>query len=158
MNAPQIEAVLHAAVIGRIGCHTAGRTYVVPVTYAYLDGCVYGHSAAGLKVQMMRANPAVCFEVEQVDDLANWRSVIAWGTFEELRGDDAASGMKVLMDRLMPVLASATAYPGPGRGPHGAPAAPGADHAPPEAVLYRIRLAEKSGRFEKRQAAPEAQR
>ena len=32
----------------------------------------------------MRANPFVCFEVEDIDDLANWHSVIAWGVFEEL--------------------------------------------------------------------------
>ena len=39
---------------------------------------------------MMRANPFVCFEVEDIDDLANWHSVIAWGVFEELACEDEA--------------------------------------------------------------------
>jgi nitroimidazol reductase NimA-like FMN-containing flavoprotein (pyridoxamine 5'-phosphate oxidase superfamily) len=28
---------------------------------------------------MMRANPHVCFEVDHRENLANWRSVVAWG-------------------------------------------------------------------------------
>ena len=35
---------------------------------------------------MMRENPWVCVEVDHMDNLANWRSVIAWGRFEELGG------------------------------------------------------------------------
>jgi len=33
----QIDQVLRSEVVGRIGCHDAGRPYVVPITYAY-DG------------------------------------------------------------------------------------------------------------------------
>lgn len=44
----------------------------------------------GQKLHMMRANPFVCFEVEDIDDLANWHSVIAWGVFEELACEDEA--------------------------------------------------------------------
>jgi hypothetical protein len=40
---------------------------------------VCGHSADGLKITMMRANPHVCFEVDHRENLANWRSVVAWG-------------------------------------------------------------------------------
>ncbi|WBM79337.1 pyridoxamine 5'-phosphate oxidase family protein [Cryobacterium breve] len=83
LNAREIDAVLHTSVVGRIGCHSDGRTYIVPITYAYDGDTVYAHSAAGTKVEMMRANPAVCFEVEQLDDLASWRTVVAWGEFEE---------------------------------------------------------------------------
>ena len=65
---------MSAPVVG----HDAGRADVDPITYAYHDGAVYGHSTEGQKLHMMRADPYVCFEVEQIDDLANWRSVIAW--------------------------------------------------------------------------------
>lgn len=145
LSAEQIERVLHGQVLGRIGCHAAGRTYVVPVTYAYDGQAVYAHSGEGLKLQMMRASPEVCFEVEEVDDLARWRSVIAWGRFEELHGEAAAAGMRVLLGRLMPLMTSETAQPS-----HGLSAAHRTDTSGKSALLYRIVLGEKTGRFEKR--------
>lgn len=142
LNDRQIEQVLNAEVIGRIGCLHEGRVYVVPVTYAYDGQSVYGHSVDGAKLQAMRAHPEVCFEVEHVDNLANWQSVIARGTFEELHGDEARAGMQLLIDRLMPLLASSTSGP-----PHGEGSA---EAGARQACIYRIRLSEKTGRYEKR--------
>ncbi len=140
MSASQIEAVLHSEVIGRIGCISDDRVYVVPVTYVYDGACVYGHSADGDKLRAMRTHPQVCFEVERVDNLANWQSVIAWGTFEELRGQDAEAGMRLLVDRLLPLLTSSTSAPTHDAGTSGAT----------HASVYRIRLERRTGRFEKR--------
>ena len=145
LTSEQIEQVLRTEVIGRIGCHLEGRTYVVPITYAYLDGAVYAHSAEGLKLQMMRMNPAVCFEVDHMDDMANWRSVIATGRFEELHGEAAKLGLQVLLARLAPLMTSESSTPS-----HGRPEAHRADTAGHTAVLYRVMLSEKTGRFEKR--------
>jgi nitroimidazol reductase NimA-like FMN-containing flavoprotein (pyridoxamine 5'-phosphate oxidase superfamily) len=136
----QIESVLRSEVVGRIGCLSDGHVYVVPVTYVYDGECVYGHSADGDKLRAMRAHPDVCFEVEHVDNLANWQSVIAWGTFEELSGTDAEAGMRLLVDRLLPLLSSSTSPPD-----HDAGSA-GGGHA----SVYRIRLGRRTGRFEKR--------
>lgn len=134
----QVEAFLSAGIIGRIGCHAYGRTYVVPVTYVYERGAVYAHSSEGMKLHMMRENPHVCFEADRMDDLANWESVIATGTFEELRGEDAERGMALLVDRLDPLVSQ----------PPGASVHPKSGTA--RAVVYRITLEEKSGRFERR--------
>lgn len=111
LNAEQIEQLLRSEVIGRIGCHAGGRTYVVPVTFAYDGEHVYAHSADGLKIRMMRENPSVCFEVDRMENMANWQSVIAWGTFEELSGAEAQRGMSYLIDRLLPLMTSATSTP-----------------------------------------------
>jgi nitroimidazol reductase NimA-like FMN-containing flavoprotein (pyridoxamine 5'-phosphate oxidase superfamily) len=146
LGGAEIERVLRSEVVGRIGCHAEGRTYVVPVTYAYQDGCVYAHSQEGTKLRLMRANPRVCFEVESLRSMVDWESVIAWGTFEELEGEDAHRAMRVLIERLTPLLVSQTARLRPGMHPHRAPPA-GDGHG---AVAYRIRLVEKSGRFERR--------
>jgi nitroimidazol reductase NimA-like FMN-containing flavoprotein (pyridoxamine 5'-phosphate oxidase superfamily) len=147
LDGDQIEQILRGEVIGRIGCHDAGRAYVVPITYVYDGVAVYGHSTEGQKLHMMCANPFVCFEVEQIDDLANWHSVIAWGVFEELAGKDEQRSLQLLVHRLMPLLPSATAHPGAG-----AQDAEGHSHdrAGRTLVLYRIVLNEKSGRFENR--------
>jgi hypothetical protein len=142
LNERQIDQVLRSEVIGRIGCVSEGRVYVVPVTYVYDGTCTYGHSMDGAKLRAMRANPDVCLEVEHVDNLSNWQSVIAWGTFEELEGQEWDAGMRLLVDRIMPLLVSSTSGP-----PHGE--SPGAS-GPRHGSVYRIRLGERTGRFEKR--------
>jgi nitroimidazol reductase NimA-like FMN-containing flavoprotein (pyridoxamine 5'-phosphate oxidase superfamily) len=130
----EITKVLRDGMIGRIGTHVAGRTYVVPVTYVYDGDSVYGHSTLGQKIRMMRRNPTVCFQVDDIDGMANWRSVIAQGTYEELHGDMATAAVKLIRARIGALTTSETAGPA-GRS--------GRSH-----VSYRIRLHEKSGRYE----------
>lgn len=97
----EIDAFLDAHVIGRIGCHVDGATYVVPVIYAYDGECAYVFSVEGRKVEMMRANPRVCFEVDEydVDGRGGWRSVIVDGVYEELAGEDAERTLSLLSER-----------------------------------------------------------
>ena len=141
----QIENVLRSEVTGRIGCHAEGRTYVVPVSYAYDGEYVYAHSADGLKVRTMRFNPNVCFEVEQIDGLANWRSIIGWGTYEELQGANEDRARQLLAERFAPLVTGETAH---------SPAWPCteqdrfADNVR-RSIFYRIRLTEKTGRYER---------
>lgn len=129
----QIEQLLASEVIARIGCISDGRVYVVPVTYVYDGTYVWGHAMNGAKLSAMRADPRVCVEVEHVDDLSNWRSVIAWGTFEECTGEDWDAGMALLVERIMPLLTLP---------PH--PDLSGLRRG----SVYRIRLQTKTGRFE----------
>ncbi len=134
----EIETMLHAHCVGRIGCHAYGQTYVVPITYAYDGACVYAHTGVGMKLHMLRRNPHVCFEIDQMDDLANWQSVIAWGVFEELRGAAADEALALLVECVESRLS----------GPPGASAHPHGAMTP--AVVYRVKLEQKTGRYERR--------
>ena len=136
LDAAQIEELLHGEVIARLGCVSDGRPYVVPVTYVYDGTYVWGHGMDGAKLRAMRARNEVCVEVENVDDLSNWRSVIAWGTYEECHGADWDTGMALLVERIMPLLK----FP-----PHQTPDPAGPKHG----TVYRIKLAAKTGRFER---------
>lgn len=98
--------------------------------------------ADGTKLRAMRSHPAVCSEVEHIDDLTHWQSVIAWGTFEELHGADAEAGMRVLMNRPLPLMVSETSQP-----PH---PVHHTDTPGRQASVYRIGPSERTGRFEKR--------
>lgn len=138
LTAAEIETVLADNIFGRIGCHAFGRTYVVPITYAYDGRHVYANSPEGMKLHMMRSNPKVCFEVDTVDGSANWQSVIASGHFEELHGDQARDGWQLLVDRIERSVAT----------PPGATVHPTSAAEP--AIIYRLHLDEKTGRFEKR--------
>lgn len=141
----QIDQVLQAQSLGRVGCYADEKMYVVPVTYVYHDGFIYAHSKEGMKVKMMRKNPGVCFQVDVMENMTNWRSVILWGRYEELKSEkEQQAGMKIMMDRLEPFITSETVR-----------ASQSFSH-PPEvvekdfkAVAYRIRITEKTGRFEK---------
>jgi nitroimidazol reductase NimA-like FMN-containing flavoprotein (pyridoxamine 5'-phosphate oxidase superfamily) len=139
LTGAEVEAFLAEQVVGRIGCHVDGTTYVVPVIYAYADGCVHVFTVEGRKVEMMRANPSVCFEVDEydADGRGSWRSVIAEGAFEELRGDDA--------ERVLALLAARFRRDGERRDPTRRPrggSRPG--------VAFRIRLREATGRAVRR--------
>lgn len=143
----EVEDLLRSEFTGRIGCHAEGRTYVVPITYVYQGGYVYCHSAeGGLKLQLMRKNPDVCFEVDRVTDMGNWKSVIASGRYEELGGRHAIEAMDILIGRFAGVEHPERAHP--------SYVLRAADTEPArvdgrEIVLFRIHLADKTGRFER---------
>jgi uncharacterized protein len=146
----QIEHLLQTEIVGRIGGYAGDRIYVVPISYLYHEGSIYGHSGLGMKIEMMRERPQVCFEIDHIDDLANWESVIVWGTYEELEGEEAQKAVQLLAGRLTPLIS-----PQGGHLPH-----PWNDHggstehilhrASRHGVVFRIRVTEKTGRCEQR--------
>ncbi len=144
LNTEEIEKLIHEQFIGRIGCHANGHTYVVPVSYAYDGTFVYCRTFEGMKVRMMRTNPQVCFEIDDTKNLANWKSVIAWGEFEELKEKSARAGaLQKLQDRILPGINSETMHISPQW-----PFAP--DNLNDiDGIIFRIRLSKKTGRFEK---------
>jgi nitroimidazol reductase NimA-like FMN-containing flavoprotein (pyridoxamine 5'-phosphate oxidase superfamily) len=95
----EIDSFLREQFVARIGCHTDGETYVVPVIYAWDGECAWVQSIEGRKTRMLRANPEVCFEVDEYRD-GSWRSVILWGRYEELAGADAERAIELLVERL----------------------------------------------------------
>jgi nitroimidazol reductase NimA-like FMN-containing flavoprotein (pyridoxamine 5'-phosphate oxidase superfamily) len=94
-------------VLGRIGCHSSGFTYVVPIGYAYDGESIFCHCSEGLKTDMMRKNPKVCFEVDALHGLAEWESVIAWGDYEEIRDPkQREKALLLLFERKLPTTVS----------------------------------------------------
>jgi hypothetical protein len=146
LNARQIDQILRSEVVGHLGCSAEGRIYVAPMSYVYDGACIYGHAIEGLKLRMLRTNPQVCFQVERIENLANWVSVIVWGAFEQVAEDAAKDAMQLFLDRMEPLQASETAI-----SPHRAPTdVPAIDLQGNPMVFFRIRITERSGRFEKR--------
>jgi nitroimidazol reductase NimA-like FMN-containing flavoprotein (pyridoxamine 5'-phosphate oxidase superfamily) len=93
---------------------------------------------------MMRKNPNVCFQVDSFEDMADWKSVIVWGVFEELINDEERNkGLKILINRILPGISSETMKLSP-TWPF-----PAKDYNKIEGIIFRIRLTEKTGRCEK---------
>ena len=87
---------------------------------------------------MMRSHPTVCFEVDRMDSLTSWQSVIAIGTFSELQAKEAGLAMELLRHRLAPLVPSATSVPDGHLHPSGLPWS-----------VFRILLGERTGRYER---------
>jgi nitroimidazol reductase NimA-like FMN-containing flavoprotein (pyridoxamine 5'-phosphate oxidase superfamily) len=144
LNVEESRSLLKRHILGRIGCHAEGKTYVVPISYAFDGEDIYCHSFEGMKLHVMRKNPKVCFQVDQMANMANWESVVAWGTFEEITDPvKRKQALNILLDRIIPVVSSATVRLSPDW------PFPPKDAEKIEGVIFRIRLDEITGRFEK---------
>jgi nitroimidazol reductase NimA-like FMN-containing flavoprotein (pyridoxamine 5'-phosphate oxidase superfamily) len=134
MSADEIDATLRRHRVGRIGCSVNDRPYVVPMNYAYDGTYVYSCALPGRKIDVMREQPLVCFEVDEIESASIWRCVIAEGIFEELSGEESRRHALAQL------------------------AARDAGLVPPSPILgervvvFRLRLTERSGRFERRDA------
>ncbi|MEO0331404.1 MAG: pyridoxamine 5'-phosphate oxidase family protein [Bacteroidota bacterium] len=140
----QIETLLTSQVVGRLGCGQGEDLYIVPILFAFDPPYIYSHTREGIKVALMRQQPQVCLEVDQIDNLANWRSVIIWGKFEELTDHAAEEGLQVLKNRLYPLQTGVYSQ--------SILDLQAQDVSRVERraeVIYRIKIERQSGRFEK---------
>ena len=124
LHPDEIEAVLHRHHVGRLACILAGAPYLVPITYTYRDGVLYGHTGPGQKLEALRANPQVAFEVDERWETTTWRSVVVRGVFAELTMPQEQAAARTALRG---------AYPDAARGLAGG-------------VLFRITPTEKTGR------------
>jgi hypothetical protein len=131
MSPNEIDEFVLSQRVGRVGCHVGGETYVVPVIFGWDGDCIYVYTTAGKKVDMMRENHRVCFEVDEYLTSGGWRSVIAQGVFEELEGDDALRALQIITERVSANREGGSSRPrGEGRTP----------------VAFRIRTNDVTGR------------
>jgi nitroimidazol reductase NimA-like FMN-containing flavoprotein (pyridoxamine 5'-phosphate oxidase superfamily) len=80
----QATKLLGSKGIGRLGCVVSGAPYIVPINYFLEDGCIYSHSLPGLKITALNENPRACLQTDEVESDFCWRSVLAFGTYEEV--------------------------------------------------------------------------
>ncbi len=150
LNEQQIEEVLKTQVLGRIACHANDVTYIVPIVYAYDENSIIARSNDGLKIDIMRKNPKVCFEVEDIKDLANWKTVILWGDFVEItEAEDRTNAIDKLLHRHLPMVTGEMARFTPNW-----PFKP--DNLNEiEGIIYKIDITKRTGRFENYQGIEE---
>lgn len=75
----------------------------------------------------MRGNPKVCFQIDEIEGDFNWRSVIVYGSYEEIAlKDERARAMSLLLRRF-PSLTPVETYIVEGSGT-------------PAPIMFRIRI------------------
>jgi hypothetical protein len=125
LHPDEIESVLHRHHLGRLACIVDGEPYVVPITYTYQDGFIYGHTMPGQKLDAMRAEPRVSFEVDERWEADTWRSAVVRGNFEELTAEEDRGAALAALRRAQPDTSRVAGC----------------------GVLFRIRPSEKTGRL-----------
>jgi len=90
-NKKIITEILSKSIICRIGLYDEDYPYIVPLNYGYNDNTLYFHCAkSGKKLDLIRRNNKVCFEIEQPYEIissdiscewtSKYRSIIGFGT------------------------------------------------------------------------------
>ena len=134
----EIDEVLQNNSVGRIGCTDGSKIYVVPINYAYDGKHILAHAMPGLKIEMMRTHPDICFQVDQVHNATNWKSVILWGTYHELLDERSRNeAVKAFAEKMIHIKVSSTAH------------LTDSAQETVRAVIFRIIIGERTGRFER---------
>lgn len=124
--------VLQSARVARLGCVVDGDPYIVPINFNFEDDYIYSHSLPGLKIEALRKNPRACVQVDEVESDLCWRSVLAFGNFEEVWNQ---SERKELLGKLLKQFPMLTPVE----------SAIAADGSALEVVVYRIRIDRLTG-------------
>jgi len=133
-----IDHLLNNQYFGRIGCSADNQLLIEPVMYHFDGLYIYGITREGTKTQMLRKNPNVAFEIDEMVSPGVWHSVVIEGEFEELQGNERDYAVYLLNHRKVPLFAgekpglAGTAHPD------------GPKVVTP--VVYRIHIRTKTGR------------
>lgn len=112
----EIEEILAIAMVGRLGTCAHGIPYIIPVNFTYdkeTSGIFLHCANEGRKLDNIRANRNVCFEVEDVKNIivkqptcgssVAYRSVIVFGSIEILTDREAKDkALQRLADKYAP--------------------------------------------------------
>lgn len=144
LTGAQMDHLLRSRPYGRLGCGNFDKMYLVPLSYVYDGQYIYSHSKEGMKISLMRANPKVCFQVDEIQSMNNWWSIILWADYEELDGPEKAKALDLLNDRFAAFDFSAAVTPTPRD-----PLMKGFVEKDVRPIIFRLKVTDKSGRMEK---------
>ncbi len=141
----QMDHLLLTQSYGRLGCGQGEELHIVPLSYVYDGTYLYAHSKEGMKISLMRKQPQVTFQVDEIQDVNNWWSIIIWAEYEELTSDPLkAETMRLLNDRFAAFSSSKALHPTP-PGPH----MTGFAEKAAQPIFFRLKVLRKSGRSER---------
>lgn len=106
----EMEAILDAAPVIRLGLIDGDEPYVVPLNFVRLGGAIYFHCAKeGRKLEIIAARPKVCFEATArgeveagaapCDCTTYYESVIGWGAARRLEAAEEKTAALAALNR-----------------------------------------------------------
>lgn len=82
LTTEQCHALLASQNVGRLAFTFRDRVDIEPVHYVFRDGWIWGRTQHGTKVEILAHHPWVAFEVDKVEALFTWQSVVVHGRVE----------------------------------------------------------------------------
>jgi uncharacterized protein len=132
LSASESHELLRSGRIARLGCVVDGEPYVVPVNYFIEGEYAYVHSLPGRKIEALRAHPRACLQLDEIKDYVDWHSVLAYGTYEEIKSPDERARVLNAFSKHFPLLTpvESTVIQ---------------DATPPAIIAFRLRLDSVTG-------------
>jgi hypothetical protein len=134
LDPSECTAILERHHVGRLAFARKDRVDIEPIHYVHDDGWLYGRTQPGTKMEVLTHNRWVALEVDEIDALFDWRSVVVKGGFYLLRADGSPTevatyhkGLDILR-RLVPETMTPD------------------DPLPERAIVFRIHIDELFGR------------
>ncbi|MUP45962.1 flavin mononucleotide-binding protein [Gramella sp. BOM4] len=92
--------------LGHLAYLNRGIPETLPITYFFDEGTrsIISYSGEGVKIKMMREKPQVSFQVEEIQNLKEWKSVLIYGRFEELEAIDAKNKLHQFSEGVKSIL------------------------------------------------------
>jgi uncharacterized protein len=80
-NCKEIAAIMEKAAVCRIALSDDDSPYIVPVNFVVRDNYLYFHSSReGRKIDLLRKNNRVCFEIDINTKIVKGNAPCSWGT------------------------------------------------------------------------------
>ena len=83
----QCNEILARNYVGRVAFSYHDHVDIEPIHFVYAEGWIYGRTAHGTKLRTLAHNRWLAFEVDEVDALFDWRSVVVKGALYVLEPD-----------------------------------------------------------------------
>lgn len=111
----ECEAILARNHVGRLAYTEQGRVTIEPLHYVFHDGWLYGRTSHGAKMDAVGYTwSPVAFEVDEIEELFRWRSVVVHGGFyaipeqgAEWEKEEWRRGVELLRELIPETLTSA---------------------------------------------------
>jgi nitroimidazol reductase NimA-like FMN-containing flavoprotein (pyridoxamine 5'-phosphate oxidase superfamily) len=134
LDPTECNALLARHSVGRMAFARKDRVDIEPIHYVFEGEWLYGRTQPGTKLEVLTHNRWVAFEIDEVDALFDWRSVVVKGGFYILRPEGSAHEREIydngvqLLRRLVPETLTPE------------------DPLPDRAIIFRIHIDEMFGR------------
>lgn len=109
MRNSEIYELLERVGYGHLACCRDDQPYVLPIYYVYDGNEILIYTTAGLKSEIIKSNPRICLQVEEILDNGAWGSIVVTGTAEEItdrtKRENAVELIQASNPNLLPALA-----------------------------------------------------